>query len=615
MNIGPHHDGSERYVSDPTPDLGDTVTVFLRVPTASSANEVHVRTVRDAEPSVIEAVVDRTSKHETWWRADLPIHNPVTGYRWHLRRGGDATWLNGEGEHDHGVTDTSDFRISSEHRPPDWVHDTVWYQIFPDRFSRRADGEFEAELPQWANQRAWTDPIRHGFPEAMEDLWGGSLNGVTHRLDHLADLGVNGIYTCPTFPARSNHRYDASAFDHTDPLLGGDEAMERLVVEAGRRGIRVMGDLTTNHSGDSHAWFRAAQSDPNAEERSYYLFGEDPDRPDDYVKWLGVDSLPKFDHRSGALAERLYRGPESIAGRMLGDGMALAALRVDVANMTGRYGRHDLNQRVARGLRAMMAEVRPDAWLLGEHNHDASHDLDGAGWQGTMNYAGFARPVWSWLARTDVELPSFGDPGALVTRRGPAFVKAARAVHAAMPFSVGLASMVLLGSHDTARWAHVSGDTERSIVGFAMLCSWPGTPSILYGDEIGLMPTAATDVGTREPFPWHREDEWDRTTLATVRRLVGHRRRLPALARGGMRWVSVGDDHVVWLRESAGQAVLVHAARAQHAPVDLNLGALGYGGADRIDGSQNLQVDSLGMAQISLSAEGAGWQFVELVRS
>jgi len=213
---------------------------------------------------------------------------------------------------------------------------------------------------------------------------GNRGQSVTDRLDHLERLGVNGIYTCPTFPARSNHRYDASAFDRTDPLLGGDAAFARLVDEAGRRGIRVMGDLTTNHSGSSHDWFRAAQADTEAPERDFYLFGDDAGiDTDDYVKWLGVESLPKFDHRSDELAARLYAGRDSIAGRMLGEGMELAAIRVDVANMTGRYRSHDLNRRVALGLRKTISTVRPDAWLLGEHNHDATLDLDGAGWHGT----------------------------------------------------------------------------------------------------------------------------------------------------------------------------------------------------------------------------------------
>lgn len=610
--IGAHHDGSAYYVSDPTPELGDTVSLRLRVPKSVAADEVHVRTVRDAEPVGVEATLDRETPHEHWWRVELPIHNPVTNYRWFLRRGADATWINGEGEHDSAVTDTSDFRISTEHRPPDWVHDTVWYQIFPDRFSRRPDGQLECAMPAWANERAWTDPIREGFPEAMEDLWGGSLNGVTHHLDHLAELGVNGIYTCPTFPARSNHRYDASAFDHTDPMLGGDEAMARLVQEAGRRGMRVMGDLTTNHSGSSHDWFRSALADPGSPERGYYFFGEGDD-PDDYVKWLGVDSLPKFDHRSEALADRLYRGADSIAGRMLGDGMALGALRVDVANMTGRFGPHDLNQRVAQGLRETIAEVRPDAWLLGEHNHDARLDLDGSGWQGSMNYAGFARPVWSWLARSDVDVPSFGDPGPLVRRAGSSVARTARAFQAGAPFTTALSSMVLLGSHDTARWAFVTGDIDRSLVGLAMLYTWPGTPSILYGDEIGLAPTASWDVPTREPFPWADRSRWNNRLLGGCRELIQLRRAHPALARGGMRWVSIGDDHLVWLRECVEQTILVHVARDRSVVPDVSLASLGYSGFERIAGSDTVSMrNPREGGALRLHADGCGWQLAVL---
>ena len=102
-----------------------------------------------------------------------------------------------------------------------------------------------------------------------------------------------------------------------------------------------MGDLTTNHTGDDHAWFRTALSDPTSVERGFYRF--DGER---YESWLGVPSLPKLDHASRELAERLYAGPDSIAARWLRRG--LDGWRIDVANMTGRMGADDLTHDVAR---------------------------------------------------------------------------------------------------------------------------------------------------------------------------------------------------------------------------------------------------------------------------
>jgi glycosidase len=154
-----------------------------------------------------------------------------------------------------------------------------------------------------------------------------------------------------------------------------------------------MGDLTTNHTGDAHEWFVAARADPSSPEAGFYFFDEHPDR---YASWLGVASLPKLDQSSPELRRRLYDGPGSVVARWLEAG--LDAWRIDVANMTGRHGAQDLAHDVARTLVATARAARPDVWVLAEHGHDATGDLRGDGWHGTMDYAGFTRPVWTWLA-------------------------------------------------------------------------------------------------------------------------------------------------------------------------------------------------------------------------
>jgi len=208
-----------------------------------------------------------------------------------------------------------------------------------------------------------------------------------------------------------------------------------------------MGDLTTNHSSDHHEWFTAARDDPASATHPFYSW-----RPDgSYESWLGILSLPKFDHSSAELRSALYDGRDSVAGKFLGDEFRLAAMRIDVANMTGRLGEVDLNRLCSTTLRRTIHDVRPDAWLLAEHFHDASGDLDGGGWHGTMNYTGFSRPAWTWLLRDDVDINAFGEPGPLPKRRGADVVRSARAYLAQIPYSVALTNMNLLGSHGTGR--------------------------------------------------------------------------------------------------------------------------------------------------------------------
>ena len=185
------------------------------------------------------------------------------------------------------------------------------------------------------------------------------------------------LYLTPFFPARSTHRYDATSFEQVDPLLGGDEALAALVKAVHARGMHVVGDLTLNHCGAGHEWFLRAEADPAAVERELFFFDGSP--PLGYATWLGVRSLPKLNWTSAELHARM-----GAALRHWLDA-GLDGWRIDVANMVGRYRRLDLNHDVA----AWARELTGDRLLVGEHGHDFRPDLDGRGWHGVMNYAGF----------------------------------------------------------------------------------------------------------------------------------------------------------------------------------------------------------------------------------
>ena len=201
------------------------------------------------------------------------------------------------------VSDAFDFRLVTFPPPPAWLSEAVVYQVFPDRFAR--GNPPPPGWPSWAIPAAWDDPVRREGRQAVRQLYGGDLAGVEAHLDHIVALGANVVYLTPFFPAPSSHRYNASTFAHVDPLLGGDEALASLTAAAHARGLRVLGDLTTNHSGNTHEWFQVAQADAASPEAGFYYFR---DHPQDYVAWFGVPSLPKFDHRSPELRRRLLDG-------------------------------------------------------------------------------------------------------------------------------------------------------------------------------------------------------------------------------------------------------------------------------------------------------------------
>lgn len=558
----PHHDGSEPYVDPGVPALGDVVPVRLRVPAAGPERAVWVRSVRDGEPAWCRARPDRADRHERWYVADVPVHNPVTSYRWLLDEPGGYRWLNGRGAFARDVADAADFRLSTHAPPPPWTADAVVYQVFPDRFarSRAAAG---GPAPPWAVPAAWDDaPDGHG-PSTPVQLFGGDLAGVEEHLDHLERLGVTTLYLTPFFPARSNHRYDASTFEHVDPLLGGDPALASLTAAVHRRGMRVLGDLTTNHTGSSHDWFRSAQGDPGAPERDFYYWGEHGDLP--YATWLGVGTLPKLNWGAAELRRRMLDGPDSVVGRWLRPPYALDGWRIDVANMTGRLGADDYAHEVARRARATVLAENPEGLLVSEHFHDAADDLGVGGWMSNMNYAAFTRPVWSWLVEPGSGLDFLGVPAAVPRRPGAAMVATMRELDSRYPWATRARLWNMLGSHDTARIRTVVGDAAVAEVATALLFTLPGVPAYFMGDEGGFV--GDNGESGRRTMPWDQiaaggGPRWDARTQDTYRALAAARHASRALRDGGLRWAVVADDAVAFLRETADERVLVVAARA-----------------------------------------------------
>ncbi len=554
----PHHDGSELYVVDRPDELGGTAVVRLRAP-SGAADRVLLRYVADGEPRTVEAEVDERAGGENWWRAELPVRNPVVRYRW-LLAGGESgyRWLNGRGLHPHEVTGGDDFALALDPGAPSWHASSVVYEIFPDRFAT-SGAAAAAHRPEWAVPREWDRLPEGRSRNTSRELFGGDLPGIEQHLDHIESLGANLIYLTPFFPARSTHRYDASSFDRVDPLLGGDAALRSLLDAAHGRGIRVVGDLTLNHCGAGHEWFLRAEQDPNAAERELFFF--DGSAPLGYACWVGVRSLPTLNWSSPELRRRMA----GVFSRWLDDG--LDGWRIDVANMVGRHGALDLNHEVAAWARGLVG----DRLLLGEHGHDFRPDLDGLGWHGVMNYSGFLRPAWWWLHGGRLEEDVFTDAPAPVYT-GAEAVSVMRSFRAGVPWDAVANSWTLLDSHDTARFRTVTPARGLHLVGIGLQMTTPGVPMVYAGDELGLEGEWGEDA--RRTMPWDRPDSWDARLLADYRALIALRRSSDALARGGLRYVHVADDAIAYLRETRGERLLCLAARAPHDPITVPFTAL-----------------------------------------
>jgi len=591
----PHHDGSPLYVSNGAPSLGDAVSVRVRVPQGyGPLTAVRTRSNPDHEPVFTTAEIVHSANGWDWWQAEVVVENPAHGYRFlFTHEDGTQAWLNSSGLHTTEILDAEDFKLLAYPEPPIWAKNTVIYQIFPDRFARSAEADGR-ELPIWAEPAEWTDePINIG-PSTPRQFYGGDLLGIEEKLDHLVELGVTMIYLTPIFPAHSNHRYDALSFAEVDPLLGGNEALVSLVEAAHSRGLNVIGDLTSNHSGDAHEWFTSSHLTPGTPESEFYYWLDDEQRS--YVSWLGVPSLPKFNWASEGLRHRFIQGQDSVVAKWLKEPYNLDGWRIDVANMTGRYLEADLNAEVRQLVRKTMIEVNPDTILLGESTNDASSDFQGDAWHGAMTYANFTRPLWGWLSTPSDKSWFFGIPyGGIPSYTGVEFLAAHLRFAAGFPWRTRLHNMNALDTHDTARFRNSA--LEGTVpVAFGMSVTLPGIPVIFAGDEFGLV----GDDGehSRSPLPWSALDDAESLATATrdlYARLIALRRDHVALNEGGIRWLHASDDVLVYIREHSAESVLVVAARADFdvelpadavaGPAELVFGQAEFDGSTRLRGT------------------------------
>ena len=592
-NLLPHHDGSDLYVSDGAPEIGDQVELRIRVPKGYKFKECFVRVYEDAEPRTHVLKKFKSEKTEDWYRVKITIHNTHTLYRFVFIGDGKYEWLNAYGLFDHDVHSNNDFQIVATPANPKWIHSSVFYQIFPDRFAK--SGKINI-TPDWAYPRDWNELPRGRSKYTGQELYGGDLIGVQEKLGYIEDLGVNGIYFTPMFPSRSNHRYAATSFDNIDPILGGDKAFLSLIKAAKNRKIRVLGDLTSNHCGKGHNWLAKAKKDKKSKEHTYFYW--DKKIKWGYVGWFGLESLPKFNYASQSLRQVMYSGKNSIVKKWLTSKAGMAGWRIDVGNMTGVQGRDDFHDEVMIGIREAMQEINPDTWLVAENGDFKASDLNGLGWQGAMNYQGFMRPLWNWMNRNpDITGGFQGLPFAMPKITGGQLVASMQEFNSTIPWRSLTASMVLLDSHDTARLRTVvMGDKKAHIAAMTLMMTYPGVPSIFAGDEIGLEGSWGEDA--RRTINWEDRSAWDEDFRAEVRELIAIRRKQDALINGGLRWIAVEDDYIAFLRESKKESILVLISRGG-VSATIDVAALGYVVAKTLYGAEGKE------SKISIASKSA----------
>ena len=335
--ISIHHDGSESYVSNPYPQIGEVVRLKLRTGLTSPVKNVFLRTSPDGEATLARMQKQHGSPGCNWWIGDLSVTEPVMHYRFMIDAE-DGIWnYSAIGISPHEPLDAFDFQILAGYQPVSWLAGTVFYQIFPDRFANGdSSNDPQPDEYEFRGNRPRTYPWGEAAdPKQIMPLvfYGGDLQGIIQHLDYLQHLGVNALYLNPIFTAFSNHKYDVVDYEHVDPHLGGDQSLVNLRQALDQRGMRYILDIVPNHSGYWHSWFQKARQEKNSPEAEFYTFRS---HPDEYASWLGVWTLPKLNYQSVELRQRMYAGSDSVFKRWLLPPFSADGWRVDVANMLAR---------------------------------------------------------------------------------------------------------------------------------------------------------------------------------------------------------------------------------------------------------------------------------------
>ncbi len=397
--------------------------------------------------------------------------------------------------------------------PPDWVRDSVFYQIFPDRFRNGDPGN---DPP---GTRPWDDRPTH------DSFSGGDLVGGLEKLPYLQDLGVTAVYLTPIFTAATNHRYDTEDYFHVDPSLGGDEPLQRLVFALHARGMRIVLDGVFNHCGIGHPFFRDAVERGRGSPY-WHWFRIHGDRPHaephpNYACWAGHPQLPEWNHDHPPVRDYLL----SVVRHWLRE-YGVDGWRLD----TVEYLPPDFVRDVYRAAK----ETNPSAYVLGEVMGLGTPWFRHGALDGVMHYK-----LRDGLVRFLAE-------GAW---DAPRFVRYVQGLWASYPRDANYACYTLLGSHDKPRFLTLCrGDVRKLVLAAAFLFAFPGAPAIYYGDEIGLL--GGEDPDCRRTFPWD-ERTWNRDLREVFRALAHLRREEPALREGDMRWAASRGRALVLVRSKA----------------------------------------------------------------
>ena len=479
--------------------------------------------------------------------------------------------------------------------PDNDVEDREYYYI----------GDYSRKVTDW-----------NRYPAAMDvrEFYGGDLKGVWDKLDYLQDLGVEVLYFNPIFVSPSNHKYDIQDYDYIDPHYGvivedggnilaeGDhenanatkyqkrvtdkknleasnEFFVQFVEEVHRRGMKVILDGVFNHCGSFNKWLDreriyekqegyapGAYVSADSPYRSYFrFFQEERERwpyNGSYDGWWGHDTLPKLNYEDSPELEAYIF---EIAKKWVSPPYNADGWRLDVAADLGRS--NEYNHEFWKKFRKVVKEANPEALILAEHYGDPSEWLEGDEWDTIMNYDAFMEPVTWFLTGMEKHSDEARED---LRGNADAFVNAICHHMSNMMTPSLQVSMNELSNHDHSRFLtrtnhrvgrvqELGAEAANENVNVAVMreavvmqMTWPGAPTVYYGDEAGVC--GFTDPDNRRTYPWGHEDQ---ELIAFHREMIRIHKRYPVLREGSVQMLEWRENVLAYARTDQNQRIVV----------------------------------------------------------
>ncbi|MDY4693562.1 MAG: glycoside hydrolase family 13 protein [Blautia sp.] len=555
-------DGTQDYRSPLEPKTGDQVTIRFRTQKNNVDSVYLVSADMRREMTICE-----TDNGFDYYSTQITMGGDIFRYYFEIQYGCVTCYYNNEGVSVKRES-RMDFEIYPGFDTPDWARGAVMYQIFVDRFLNAdptndvVTGEYCYIGDNSVRVEQWNKP-----PAAMgvREFYGGDIQGIMNKLDYLQNLGVEVIYLNPVFVSPSNHKYDCQDYDYVDPhygkivedcdegiLLNGDrdnshafkyirrvtdkrnleasnELFSKFVAEVHRRGMKVILDGVFNHCGSFNKWMDRERIYENQEgypkgayisadsPYRYFFDFKDPDRwpyNPSYDGWWTHDTLPKLNYEE---SRELYDYILHVGQKWVSPPYNVDGWRLDVAADLGHSNK--FNHQFWKDFRKAVKTANPDAIILAEHYGNPEGWLQGDEWDTVMNYDAFMEPVTWFLTGMEKHSDEYREE---LYGNSEAFIGAMKNHMRALHMSALQTAMNELSNHDHSRFLTrtnkkvgrvsslgpeaASQDVNPAVMreAVAIQMTWPGAPTVYYGDEVGQC--GFTDPDNRRTYPWGRED-------------------------------------------------------------------------------------------------------------